>query len=166
MNATSTCSADLYDIVASLPEGPSIKKSLGPRKRKFAPDSTFKLLRVPLNFFFRLASLVLLRLESPSGMCPKLRTMATSNNRVHAPQSLCYCLFTPRIHIVVLRAHPLRGESHIQRNATEEVATTSPQGRINHLANRANARGLALEYQNIPLLVFHYFRLITTRKIV
>jgi len=25
----------------------------------------------------------------------------------------------------VLRAHPIRGESHIQRNATEEVATTS-----------------------------------------
>jgi len=37
--------------------------------------------------------------------------------------SLYYCLFAPRIYIVVLRAHPVRGESHIQRNATGEVAT-------------------------------------------
>jgi len=27
---------------------------------------------------------------------------------------------------IVLRAHPVRGESHIQRNAKGEVATTSP----------------------------------------
>jgi len=27
------------------------------------------------------------------------------------------------IYIIVLRAHPVRGESHIQRNATGEVAT-------------------------------------------
>jgi len=27
---------------------------------------------------------------------------------------------------VVLHAHPVRGESHIQRNATREVATISP----------------------------------------
>jgi len=51
--------------------------------------------------------------------------MAASSNRVHAPQSLFYCLFAPRIHIVVLRAHPVRGESHIQRNATGEVATAA-----------------------------------------
>jgi len=56
-------------------------------------------------------------------MCAKLRTVAASNNRVHAPQSLCYCLFAPRIDIVFLRAHPVRGESHIQRNATGEVET-------------------------------------------
>jgi len=31
------------------------------------------------------------------------------------------------------------------------------QGRINRWANRANARGLALEYQNTLLLVFHVF---------
>jgi len=29
------------------------------------------------------------------------------------------------------------------------------QGRINHWANRANARGLAFEYQNTPLLLFY-----------
>jgi len=31
-----------------------------------------------------------LRTESPSGMCAKLRTVAASINRDHAPQSLCY----------------------------------------------------------------------------
>jgi len=64
--------------------------------------------------------------KSPRGMCAKLRTMAASNNRVHPTRSLYYCLFTPHIYIIVLRAHPIRGESHNQRNATGEVATTSP----------------------------------------
>jgi len=49
--------------------------------------------------------------------------MAASNNRVHASPSLYYCLFALRIYIVVLHVHPVRGESHIQRNATREVAT-------------------------------------------
>jgi len=44
--------------------------------------------------------------KSLSGMYAKLRTVAASNNRVHALQSLYYCLFEPRIHIVVLRTHP------------------------------------------------------------
>jgi len=34
-----------------------------------------------------------------------------------------YCLLPPRIYIFVLSAHPVRGESHNQRNATGEVAT-------------------------------------------
>ena len=34
-----------------------------------------------------------------------------------------YCLFVPHICGLVLRAHPVRGESHIQRNASGEVAT-------------------------------------------
>ena len=55
-------------------------------------------------------------------MCAKLRTLAASNNRDHAPQSLCYCLFAPHTHIVVvLRAHHVRGESHIEGNATERL---------------------------------------------
>jgi len=29
-----------------------------------------------------------------------------------------YCFLAPRIYIFVLRAHPVRGESHNQRNAT------------------------------------------------
>ena len=35
----------------------------------------------------------------------------------------CYCLLAPRLYIFVLHAHPVRGESHIQRNATGEVST-------------------------------------------
>jgi len=53
--------------------------------------------------------------KRPSGMCAKLRTVAASNNRYH-------CLFAPHICGVVLRAHPVRGESHIQRNANGVVA--------------------------------------------
>jgi len=34
-----------------------------------------------------------------------------------------YCLFAPSSHSVFLRAHPVRGESHNQRNTTGEVAT-------------------------------------------
>jgi len=67
----------------------------------------------------------LLRSEIPSGICAKLRTVAASNNRVHPTRSLYYCLFAPHIHSVFLHAHPVRGESHIQRNATGEVATPS-----------------------------------------
>jgi len=32
-------------------------------------------------------------------------------------------LFAPHTYIFVLRAHPVRGESHNQRNTTGEVAT-------------------------------------------
>ena len=34
-----------------------------------------------------------------------------------------YCLLAPRIYIFVLRAHPVRGESHNERNTAGEVAT-------------------------------------------
>ena len=67
--------------------------------------------------------LVLLRSEIPSGMCAKLRTVAASNNRDHPTRSLYYCLFAPCRYVFVLRAHPVRGESYIQRNTTGEVAT-------------------------------------------
>ena len=68
----------------------------------------------------------MLRSKSPSGMCAKLRTVAESSNKVHSTRSLCYFLFVPRIMGVVLHPHSVRGESHIQRNASVEVATTSP----------------------------------------
>ena len=68
-------------------------------------------------------STILLQLEIPSGMCAGLRSVAASNNRVHVPRSLYYCSFTPHMYITVIRAHPVRGEPHIQRNATGEVAT-------------------------------------------
>ena len=91
------------------------------------------------------------RSEIPSGMCAKLRTVVASNNRDHAPQSFfayaCRYVqsFTSQyrqsFHVaisltvacscyayigVILHAQPVRGESHNQRNATGEVATTSP----------------------------------------
>ena len=65
---------------------------------------------------------LLLRSESPSGKCANPHTVAASNNRHH---SVIAC---PR-HIYVgfiLRAHPVRGESHVQRNANGQVATASP----------------------------------------
>ena len=64
--------------------------------------------------------------KSPSGVCAKFRTVAASSNRVHMPWSVYYYLFALHIYIFVLCAHPVRGESHIQRNATGKVATTSP----------------------------------------
>ena len=69
--------------------------------------------------------LALLRSEILSGMCAKLRTVAASNNIDHPTRSLYYCLFAPQTYIFVLSAHPVRGESHNQRNTTGEVATTS-----------------------------------------
>jgi len=38
-------------------------------------------------------------------------------------RSLYYCLFAPHIYGVVLRAHSVRGEPRVQRNANGEVAT-------------------------------------------
>jgi len=68
-------------------------------------------------------STILLRSEILSGMCAKLRTVAASNNRDHPTRSLCYCLFAPHTScIFILWAHPVRGESHNQRNTTVEVA--------------------------------------------
>jgi len=40
---------------------------------------------------------IVLRSEIPSGMSAKLHTVAASNNRDHAPQSLYYCLFAPHM---------------------------------------------------------------------
>ena len=41
-----------------------------------------------------------------------------------------YCLFAPHTCIFVLRAHPVRGESHNQRNTTGEVATLHASYRV------------------------------------
>jgi len=71
-------------------------------------------------------------------MCAKLRTAAASNNRDHASQS--HCLLAPHTYIFVLRAHPVCGESHNQRNTTGEVATSHmvTAGRP-YFRNRRNA---------------------------
>jgi len=49
--------------------------------------------------------IVLLQSEIASGMCAKLRTVAASNNRVHMPWSICYCLFAPHICTVLFFTH-------------------------------------------------------------
>jgi len=77
----------------------------------------------------------MLRSESPSSKCAKLHTVATSNNRgfTLCDRSLIACLH--QIYMVVgIRAHPVRGESHIQRNANGEVATLVLHYRVNQSA--------------------------------
>jgi len=59
-------------------------------------------------------STILLWPKRMSRVCTKLRTAAASNNRVNMPWSLHYYLFIPHICSVVLRAHSVRGEPHIQ----------------------------------------------------
>ena len=54
-------------------------------------------------------STILLRLGRPSGMCAKLRAVAASNNRDHAPQSLYYCLFAPHTEYTVHSLSPCYG---------------------------------------------------------
>ena len=46
-----------------------------------------------------------MRSEIPSSICAKLRTVAASNNRVHMPWSLYYCLFAPHICMVLFFTH-------------------------------------------------------------
>jgi len=77
-------------------------------------------------------STILLRSEILSGMCAKLRTAAASNNRDHPTRSLYYCLFGPHTYIFVLRVHPVRGESHKQRNTTGEVVTSPKPAKSRH----------------------------------
>jgi len=47
-----------------------------------------------------------------------------SIGRAYTPRSLYYCLFVPHICGVALRAHSVRSELRIQRNACGKVATT------------------------------------------
>ena len=53
-----------------------------------------------------------------SGKCPKLHTLAASNNRDHPTRSLYCCLFASHIQYlcVALCAHPDFGESHLQQH--------------------------------------------------
>ena len=53
-----------------------------------------------------------LRSEIRSGICAKLRAVAASNNRVHMITLLLLVRAT-FMYGVVLRVHPVRGESHI-----------------------------------------------------
>jgi len=68
------------------------------------PDSSTPLSNssVPTHNALGHNTFTLLRSESPSGKCAKLRTVAASNNRDHLTRSLYYCLFAPHVYIWVL----------------------------------------------------------------
>ena len=70
--------------------------------------------------FYRKWCIVLLRSEIPSGICAKLRTVAASNNRVHMPWSLYYCLFAPHICMVLFF-------THIPFVVNHTISATSPE---------------------------------------
>jgi len=53
-----------------------------------------------------------------------------------------------------------------RRQGTQTSDVGYPQVRINHWANRANARGLPFEYQNIQLHVFYVLDCSPRNKIV
>jgi len=63
---------------------------------------------------------------NPSGMCAKLRTVATSNNRDHAGNLPYYCLLAQNILWCYSSCTSRSWWITHQHNATREVATTSP----------------------------------------
>jgi len=65
-------------------------------------------------------STILLRSEISSGMCTKLRTVAASN-RVHMPWSLYYCLFAPRICVVLFFTHMWFVVNHASNAKPQEM---------------------------------------------
>ena len=74
-------------------------------------------------------STILLRSEIPSGICAKPRTVAASNNRVHMPWSLYYCLFAPHICMVLFF-------THIPFVVNHTFNATSPERLKHYLHNR------------------------------
>ena len=68
-------------------------------------------------------STILLQSEIPSGMCANLRTVAASKIEIMLAISLIIACSRYIYYGVILRAHPVRGESHNQRNTTGEIAT-------------------------------------------
>jgi len=62
----------------------------------------------------------MLRSEILSGICAKLHTVAASNNRVHMPWSLYYCLFAPHICMVLFF-------THIPFVVNQTINATSPE---------------------------------------
>ena len=69
---------------------------------------------------------VLLWLEIPCGICAKLRTVAASNNRVHMPWSLYYCLFAPHICMVLFFTHIPFVVNHIINATPPEMLQQHP----------------------------------------
>jgi len=56
-------------------------------------------------------------------MCANLRTVAASKIEIMLAISLIIACSRYIYYGVILRAHPVRGESHNQRNTTGEIAT-------------------------------------------
>ena len=111
-------------------------------------------------------STILLRSESPSGMCAKLRTVAASNNRVHTPRSLYYCLFVPPIYGVVLRTHSVRGEPCIsaqhQPSGCNRIITSKQQK--SSKSDPVLIRQFKKKMQSDPVLIRAHLWFIYTRK--
>ena len=80
-----------------------------------------------------------LRPEIPSGMCANLRTVAASNNRDHSIIA-CSC----HAYIFVLRAHPVRGESHNQRNRRGCNRRNEPTHQWNDTGRFLNANKISV----------------------
>jgi len=68
-------------------------------------------------------SILVMRSEIPSGMCAMLRTAAQATIEIMLAISLTIACSRYIYYGVILRAHPVRGESHNQRNTTGKVAT-------------------------------------------
>jgi len=79
--------------------------------------------------------MLVLRSESPSGMCAKLRTVEASTNRVHMPWSLYYCLFAPHICMVLFFTHIPLVANHTF-NATPPERLQQMRGLPAHLRTR------------------------------
>jgi len=70
-------------------------------------------------------------------VCKKLHTVAASNNRAHASQSL---IFACSRHVYILRAHPVRGESDINTTPTERDNTNWRAGGLCFQMKNVNFR--------------------------
>ena len=102
------------------------------------------------HFVFESNLVVVLRSEIPSGICAKLRTVAASNNRVHMPWSLCYCLFAPQICTVLFF-------THIPFVVNHTINATPPERLQQHktrCTSSKHARKLTAEH-NYPVLSYN-----------
>ena len=91
-------------------------------------------------------------------MRAKLRTVAASNNRDHA-RNLSIACSRYIYYGVIVHAHPVRGESHNQRNTTGEVATQSLYYCLLCLIY------VVLFFAHIPFVVNHTFNTTPTERL-
>jgi len=100
-------------------------------------------------------STILLRSESLSGMCAKLRTVVASNNRDHMLRSLYYCLFMPRIYSVFLRAHSVRGEPRISMQCQQSGCNNKSDGKNwwKYPTQNTNLHNMSPVYISVRVLI-------------